>query len=276
MSSSVPYDRSVLLQRLLSTRKNLKDFSSPLYLPTANMGSLQWNGRVDSDPTTFVIHHDWSESERKFETDMCVAEQEFFRARRLIDDEAEESNSVESGEDESDTEEDVNSVTGINNSTCLASCDTVTDKPVELVLLARTSDTIVKTPHSRAIVLEAIVEDRILANDFSVALAMIEDIAHLQSTDGWNIDVLALDIGHKPDSNTTRIVIASPSVSCIPGSIVEVSFTLQRYAVPLLRKERFMAELVSIRIHGPPDRSIDGTPNEDTRVERGTKRARQQ
>ncbi|KAL0577841.1 hypothetical protein V5O48_004139 [Marasmius crinis-equi] len=211
-----------------------------------DMGSLRWSQREDLDAPTFLTYHDWTEAECKFETEICLAEQEFFRDRRFIDDEAEESNSLESGDEESDSEE--SAVVGER----LSPCDNCRGFPVELVLLARTSAGSVRTRSARNLVLEAIHEEPILNRDFDAAIGMIADLCHLQATEGRTVETAALNAQGSQMWDSTRMIISSSTISCVAGSLVEVSFTLRRVVVPIVQKERIVAELVSVRVHAPP------------------------
>ncbi|KAL0576676.1 hypothetical protein V5O48_005303 [Marasmius crinis-equi] len=243
--SSFALPRFGLPRELLTVRKDLVELSGPFYLPTVNMGSLRWSRTDGSNTPAFVIYKDWSEAERRFDTDFCTAEKAFLRDRKLIDDEAEESNSLgsegdeDSISDETDQEEERQLVS-----------DICTDHPVEFVVLAKTARRARTTRH---VVLEAIQEDSVLRNDFEVAVATLADLCHLDSKEGWAVDAVVLNGLRTELFNSTKIVVRSSSITCAPGSVVEASFTLGRTPVPMVRKERFTAELTSIRVHAPPE-----------------------
>ncbi|KAL0576675.1 hypothetical protein V5O48_005302 [Marasmius crinis-equi] len=112
------------------------------------------------------------------------------------------------------------------------------ERPVQLVVL----------------VLESIQEHRMLALDFDHGMSVIRDLCEEGSTQGWKTDIAILDSVDQSNPGSTNMILESLAVSCVPGAIVEVSFILRRIVVLDERKERFQAEMVSVKVHMlPPD-----------------------
>ncbi|KAL0578304.1 hypothetical protein V5O48_003681 [Marasmius crinis-equi] len=258
---------------VLAARRELVEQHRCHYLPRTNFASLHWSPRDDLDMPTFVIYKDYHQVQCALEREICAHEAAFLRELRgFIDDEAEESNSVGSHEGESDVEEeeslDEQSV----------QCDDEEGNAAVMVLLAKTQAD-AERQNTGVLVLESIIDHPILKDDFAIAVAILRDLCDLQSTTGWATEGVVIENRSSDALYHQTVAVQSPVISCLPGTLVEVGFTLRREVVPIVRREIFLAELLYIRVLSSPPctpgRSCGMDESEGgLQTGRGVKRAR--